>query len=61
MKAATVSASRKSKSTSNTDANVLLKTLISFKQGDFSVRMPVDLTGVEYFERNFRAEPADGE
>src|SRR5580698_9588464 len=47
MKAATVSASRKPKSRSNADTNVLLKTLISFKQGDFSVRMPVDLTGVE--------------
>ena len=29
------------------DANVLLTTLIAFKRGNFSVRMPVDQTGVE--------------
>src|ERR1700756_5093977 len=28
------------------DLNVLLKTLIAFKKGNFSVRMPVDLAGV---------------
>ena len=29
------------------EANVLLKTLIAFKKGNFSVRMPVDRTGVD--------------
>jgi HAMP domain-containing protein len=29
------------------DANVLLTTLIAFKRGNFSVRMPVDQTGLE--------------
>jgi HAMP domain-containing protein len=29
------------------EANVLLKTLIAFKKGNFAVRMPVDRTGVE--------------
>src|SRR5579864_4966671 len=29
-----------------TEANVLLKTLIAFKKGNFSVRMPVDQTGL---------------
>src|SRR6185295_6062464 len=29
------------------ETNVLLKTLIAFKNGNFNVRMPVDLTGVE--------------
>src|SRR5216683_5114245 len=29
------------------DANILLKTLIAFKKGNFSVRMPVDQIGVE--------------
>src|ERR1700683_1079483 len=29
------------------DANVLLNTLIAFKRGDFSVRMPVDQTDLE--------------
>ena len=29
------------------DTKLLLKTLISFKQGDFSVRMPADLLGIE--------------
>ena len=29
------------------ETNVLLKTLIAFKRGDFSVRMPVDQTGVD--------------
>ena len=28
------------------DASTLLKTLIAFKDGDFSVRLPVDQTGV---------------
>src|ERR1700685_4127224 len=28
------------------ETNVLLKTLIAFKRGDFSIRMPVDETGV---------------
>ncbi len=28
------------------DTNLLLKTLVAFKEGDFSVRMPVDETGV---------------
>ena len=32
---------------SQSDANVLLSTLIAFKRGDFSVRMPVDQTGLE--------------
>src|SRR5580692_12169376 len=30
-----------------TEANVLLKTLIAFKKGNFRVRMPVDLVGVD--------------
>src|SRR6266852_3888569 len=29
------------------DANVLLKTLVAFKRGNFAVRMPVDRTGVD--------------
>jgi hypothetical protein len=28
------------------DASTLLKTLMAFKDGDFSVRLPVDQTGV---------------
>src|SRR6202167_3199011 len=35
-----------SNGTSTREANVLLKTLIAFKNGTFSVRMPVDETGV---------------
>src|SRR5271169_2354301 len=35
-----------SNGTSTREANVLLKTLIAFKNGNFSVRMPVDQTGV---------------
>src|SRR5208282_1742647 len=29
------------------EGNVLLKTLIDFKRGNFSIRMPVDSTGIE--------------
>lgn len=29
------------------ESNVLLETLVAFKKGDFSVRMPVDLTGMD--------------
>src|ERR1700752_4613701 len=29
------------------ESNVLLKTLIAFKRGNFSIRMPVDQTGIE--------------
>ena len=29
------------------ESNVLLETLVAFKKGDFSVRMPVDLVGME--------------
>src|ERR1035438_8386317 len=29
------------------DSNVLLKTLIAFKKGNFRVRMPVDLVGMD--------------
>src|SRR5579863_6085110 len=29
------------------DSNILLKTLIAFKRGDFSIRMPVDRIGIE--------------
>src|SRR5215813_13319274 len=29
------------------EANALLKTLVAFKKGNFSVRMPVDRTGVD--------------
>src|SRR5271156_5084350 len=36
-----------SNGTSTREANVLLKTLIAFKNGNFSVRMPVDGTGVD--------------
>jgi len=43
MKAAEAVTSNGAKSA---DANVLLKTLISFKRGNFSARMPVDRTGV---------------
>src|SRR6266404_6164068 len=32
--------------TSSYEANVLLKTLIAFKRGNFTIRMPVDQTGV---------------
>ncbi len=31
----------------NSDANILLKTLVAFKRGDFSIRMPVDRVGLE--------------
>jgi HAMP domain-containing protein/signal transduction histidine kinase/CheY-like chemotaxis protein len=34
-------------SRARSEANVLLYTLIAFKRGDFSVRMPVDRTGLE--------------
>ena len=34
-----------------TDANILLKTLIAFKKGNFSVRMPVDQTGIDRQDR----------
>src|SRR6516165_5980214 len=44
MKAGTTT---KSQSVQDTlDTSVLLKTLIAFKDGDFSVRLPVDRTGV---------------
>ena len=29
------------------ESNVLLETLVAFKKGDFSVRMPVDLVGMD--------------
>ena len=34
------------KGPTKSETNVLLKTLIAFKRGDFSIRMPVDETGV---------------
>ena len=36
-----------SDSSGTPEANVLLKTLMAFKKGNFSVRMPVDLVGVD--------------
>src|SRR6185436_10868098 len=38
---------KRSKVPSTGEANKLLKTLIAFKRGDFSVRMPVDLVGMD--------------
>src|SRR5512143_2679771 len=29
------------------ETNVLLETLVAFKRGDFSIRMPVDLVGMD--------------
>src|SRR6195256_4242979 len=44
----TVPAAKKSVKTAKTrDTNVLLETLVAFKRGDFSVRMPVDLVGMD--------------
>ncbi len=37
----------KARAKSQHEGNVLLKTLIAFKRGNFSVRMPVDATGME--------------
>ena len=34
------------KTSENLESNVLLKTLIAFKRGNFSARMPVDQTGL---------------
>jgi HAMP domain-containing protein/signal transduction histidine kinase/DNA-binding response OmpR family regulator len=34
-------------SSGTTEANVLLKTLVAFKKGNFRVRMPVDLVGID--------------
>src|SRR6202140_4580608 len=43
-----VPAAKKSVKTAKTrDTNVLLETLVAFKRGDFSVRMPVDLVGMD--------------
>ncbi len=36
-----------SKTARKPESNVLLETLVAFKKGDFSVRMPVDLVGME--------------
>src|SRR3974390_997319 len=44
---ATAQAPRKKSLSRDNDSNVLLKTLIAFKSGNFAVRMPVDRTGVE--------------
>jgi HAMP domain-containing protein/signal transduction histidine kinase/CheY-like chemotaxis protein len=44
---ATAQAPRKNSLSRDNDSNVLLKTLIAFKSGNFAVRMPVDRTGVE--------------
>ena len=42
MKAAPAARNGAKKAESKSDNNVLLKTLIAFKRGDFSIRMPVD-------------------
>ena len=46
MKAAQAARNGSKKAEPKNESNVLLKTLIAFKRGDFSVRMPVDETGV---------------
>jgi HAMP domain-containing protein/signal transduction histidine kinase/CheY-like chemotaxis protein len=46
MKAAAAARNGSKKTESKLELNVLLKTLIAFKRGDFSIRMPVDETGV---------------
>ena len=38
---------KRSKTVKKPESNVLLETLVSFKKGDFSVRMPVDLVGMD--------------
>ena len=47
MKAAATTRNGSKKTESKSEINVLLKTLIAFKRGDFSIRMPVDETGVD--------------
>src|SRR6516162_9235716 len=44
---ATVQGQRKRPRAPNQEHNILLKTLIAFKSGNFAVRMPVDRTGIE--------------
>jgi len=41
------SSKKPTRTASGKDSNVLLKTLIAFKRGDFSIRMPVDRIGIE--------------
>src|SRR5260370_620843 len=43
MRSATVTANN----SKTNDANILLKTLIAFRKGNFAARMPVDRTGME--------------
>ena len=38
---------KRSKTPASRETNVLLETLVAFKRGDFSVRMPVDLVGMD--------------
>src|SRR5579863_2787248 len=38
---------KRSKTPARPETSVLLKTLVAFKRGDFSVRMPVDLVGMD--------------
>jgi HAMP domain-containing protein/signal transduction histidine kinase/CheY-like chemotaxis protein len=38
---------KRSKSPVNPETNKLLETLVAFKRGDFSIRMPVDLVGMD--------------
>src|SRR6202163_2528294 len=40
-------AEKRMKTAKTRETNVLLETLIAFKRGDFSVRMPVDLVGMD--------------
>src|SRR5579862_9597382 len=47
MRAAQATQNGTSNGAPRTQANVLLKTLIAFKKGNFSVRMPADLTGID--------------
>ena len=44
---ATETAKKPSKTLKTRESRVLLETLMAFKKGDFSVRMPVDLIGVD--------------
>src|SRR5512135_1818711 len=44
--ATTQTVAKRSKGPTAREANKLLETLIAFRRGDFSVRMPVDLVGM---------------
>ena len=47
MKAAQAARNGSKKAEQKNETNVLLKTLIAFKNGDLTVRMPVDQSGLD--------------